>query len=127
MYQKTIYICISWYSKICWFAVKNADVSKTQEVCHVIHIFFYLLSVRYNSAKFHHCRICVTDFREWGPFCSPPPPHRIREQSQKSPSWIELMYLLIELKLYGRDSVCISAIFAWNYLQNLHKIFYFIS
>ena len=38
------------------------------------------------------------------------------------------MYLLIELnvpshrtKLYGRNSVCISATFTWNYLQNLHR------
>ena len=39
--------------------------------------FTYLLDllwVRYNCAKFHHCRICVTDFREGGPFC-PPSPH----------------------------------------------------
>ena len=24
-------------------------------------------------------------------------------------------------KLYGRNSVCISAIFTWNYLQNFHR------
>ena len=30
-----------------------------------------LLQVRYNCAKFHHCRICVTDFREGGSFCPP--------------------------------------------------------
>ena len=35
-----IYICISWYSKICWFSVKNADVRRTQWVCHSIHIVF---------------------------------------------------------------------------------------
>ena len=40
MYQNTIYICISWYSKICWFPVKNADVSRIQGVCHVIHMLF---------------------------------------------------------------------------------------
>ena len=39
MYQNTIYICISWYCKISWFLVKNADVSRTKWVCHVIHIF----------------------------------------------------------------------------------------
>ena len=33
--------------------------------------------------------------------------------------WAVLMYLLTEL--YGRNSVCISAIFTWNYLQNLHR------
>ena len=26
--------------------------------------FLDLLWVRYNCAKFHHCRICVTDFRK---------------------------------------------------------------
>ena len=41
MNQNTIYIFISWYSKICWFPVKtNADVSRTYGVCHVIYIFF---------------------------------------------------------------------------------------
>ena len=27
--------------------------------------FLHLLWVRYNCAKFHHCRICVRDFREY--------------------------------------------------------------
>ena len=40
MYLNGIYICISWYSKICWFPVNNADVTKTKGVCHVIHIVF---------------------------------------------------------------------------------------
>ena len=34
--------------------------------------FLGLLWVRYNGAKFHQCKICVTDFREWRPFWSPP-------------------------------------------------------
>ena len=29
----------------------------------MIHIFFGS-SIRYNCAKFHHCKICVTDFIE---------------------------------------------------------------
>ena len=29
--------------------------------------------------------------------------------------------------LYGRNSVCISAIFTWNYLENLHRNILFIS
>ena len=37
-------------------------------------IFFNLLQVRYNCGNFHHCRICVTDFRERGPFCTSPHP-----------------------------------------------------
>ena len=30
-------------------------------------------------------------------------------------------------KLYGRNSVCIIAIFSWNYFPNLHRNIYFIS
>ena len=75
MYQNAIYICISWYKKICWFPVKKMLMSAQLRVrvTWMIH-FLDFLWVRYNCAKFHHCRICVTDFREWGPFCSPPLP-----------------------------------------------------
>ena len=45
--------------------------------------FFDLLWVRYNYAKFYHCRICVRDFRGEGP--------HIRVQSRKAPSWKGLM------------------------------------
>ena len=41
------------------------------------------LDVRNKCAKFHHCRICVTDFREGGLFAPLPPP--ICKQPQKSP------------------------------------------
>ena len=54
-------------------------------MCHVIDIFWDLLEVRYNCAKFPHCRICVTDFREED-LLAPP----IREQPRKCPSWIGL-------------------------------------
>ena len=37
---KCIYICISWYIKVANFRWKNADVSKTQGICHVIYMFF---------------------------------------------------------------------------------------
>ena len=50
---------------------KNADVSRTQLVCHVIHNFLDLLWIRHNCANFYHCRICVTGFKEGGPFCPP--------------------------------------------------------
>ena len=35
-----IYICVSWYKKVADFQWKNADISKTQGVCHMIYIFF---------------------------------------------------------------------------------------
>ena len=43
MNQYAIYICIFWYSKICWFQVKkNADASRTKGLCQVIHIFLWI-------------------------------------------------------------------------------------
>ena len=42
-----------------------------------------------NCATLHHCRICVTDFREGGVYSGP----LILEQPQKSPSWIGLNVL----------------------------------
>ena len=40
MNQNAIYICSSGYNKFADFGWKNADVSRTQELCHVIYIFF---------------------------------------------------------------------------------------
>ena len=56
-----------------------------------IYIYIYILDflqVRYNCAKSHHCRICVTDFREGVLY--DPLPFSIREQPQKSPSCVGL-------------------------------------
>ena len=36
------YICISWYYKICWLPVRNADVSRYKEVCHEVYMFFWI-------------------------------------------------------------------------------------
>ena len=60
-------------TKIADFQWKNADVSRTQGVCHVTFVFFWSPLGKYNCAKFHQCRACVTDFREGGPFCTTPP------------------------------------------------------
>ena len=72
MYQNTVYICISWYSKICWFPVKKCwfqqNSRSVSRDSYIFQIFF-----GYNCAKCHHCRICVTDFREGGLFA--PSPH----------------------------------------------------
>ena len=71
-------------TKVTDFRWRNASFSKLK-YCVTLFIYFLdFLYVRYNCAKFHHCRICVTDFREKGLFCS----LRIREQSQKG--WIRL-------------------------------------
>ena len=60
---------------------KNAGISRTLGVSHVIPIFLDLLYVRYNCANFHNCRICVTDFRREA-FLTPPLPPPIHEQPQ---------------------------------------------
>ena len=86
MYQNTIYICIFWYSKICWFAVKKSWCQQnSRDRSRDSYIFGCSLV---NCDEFHHCGICVTNFREEGACLLPPPP--IREQLRKSQSWIEL-------------------------------------
>ena len=67
---------------------------------HLIHIFLDLL---YNYAKFHHCRICVTDFRLYGPPSVSSP--------EKTPPWIGL-------KNHQKRSFC-----HWDYYQLSHYQF----
>ena len=52
---------------------KNADASRTQEV---LIYFLNLLYVRYNCAKFHHCKTWVTGFKK-GALIGPPYPWAI--------------------------------------------------
>ena len=66
------------------FQSKNADVSRTQGVCHVIDYFFIPLYVKYNCAKFYH-RICGTHFRERGLFPHHPRPPLPPRSSLSSP------------------------------------------
>ena len=46
-----------------------ANVRRTQEIFHVS--FFIHLYLKYNCAKYYHCRICVKDFKERVSFCFP--------------------------------------------------------
>ena len=91
MYHKSIYICISWYSNICWFPVKKCWFSRTQGVYHVIYIFF-LIFLRYVITV--PCLIFVGyvwQILGWGWGLFTPPPPSICEQPQKCPSWIGLI------------------------------------
>ena len=91
MYQYAIYVCISWYSNICWFLVKKTLMSAKYKRCVKWFICFLdLLEVRY--IKFHYCRIYVTKFREGRPFWSP---HSWA--AAKGPSWIRLNQLIFAL------------------------------
>ena len=44
-------------TKMANFWLKNADVSRTQVVCHMMFVFFGLYSGKYNCAKFHRLAI----------------------------------------------------------------------
>ena len=64
LYQNAIYACISWYSKICWFPVKNCWCQRNSRG---------VSRDSNNCVKFHHCRIRVTDFKEEVSFWYPHP------------------------------------------------------
>ena len=42
--------------KVAGFQQKNADISRIQEMCYVIYLFFEFFGARCNCAKFHHCK-----------------------------------------------------------------------
>ena len=86
MYQNAIYIFISWYNKICWFPVKKCRCQKNPRGLSHDSYIFWITVIRYNCAKFHHCRIWVTDFWKEGAFWPPHSPNC--EQPRKCPSWI---------------------------------------
>ena len=100
MYQNAICIYISWWSKIFWFPVKNADVSRTQGVHHVFIYFLDLVQVRYNCAKFDHCRICVTDFKEGGLSVKSPPPTCYQWATPKRPILNRVKNMLLINKFF---------------------------
>ena len=80
--------------------------------------FLDLLWVRYNCAKFHHCRICATYFRERGYFCPSTPPFlpTIRQQPRKIPSWIGLK------SSSKKESKDWKIIFSFHYFPLQHKL-----
>ena len=67
MCSNAIYICISRFSKICWFSVKKCWCQQNSSGVSQDLYFLDLLWVRYNCAKCHHCRICKAYFREGQP------------------------------------------------------------
>ena len=73
MYQNTIYISITWYSKIFWFPVKNADVSRPQRVSRVSYIFWILFGLGITVPSFIIVRY-VWRILGRGAFCPPPHP-----------------------------------------------------
>ena len=87
--KSNLYMCFLIQQNLLIFGEKML-MSAELKVCVTWFIHFMDLPlVRYNCAKFHHCRICVPDFRKAGAQKAPLP---IREQPQKSPFWIGLTW-----------------------------------
>ena len=87
--QNAFYTHIPWYSKICWFLVKNCWCQqKSRGVSHVIYFGYFLGKVY----QVHHCRICMTDF--WEGLAYPPPPPRHPWAVPKKAILNRLMFLL---------------------------------
>ena len=122
MYQNAIYICISGHSKICWFPVKKMLMPAELKGFVTWFIYFLdLLWLRYNCAKFHHCKICVPDFMEGESFCPHPPSVSSPEKahSELGPSiyfsalfWFALTFNLL-VTVYVVSCNCRSPIFFW--------------
>ena len=73
------------FNSVLLFSGENLLMSAELEGC-VTWFIYFCIFFRYGSysfPKFHHCGICVTDFREEGLFA----PHH---QPRKGPSWIVL-------------------------------------
>ena len=86
-----LYLCFLIYQNL---LISGEKMLMSAELKGCVTWFIYtldILSSRYNCAKFHHCWICVTNFRvEWGDFLPPP----IHEQPQKGSSWIGLIWII---------------------------------
>ena len=117
MNQNTIYICISWYSKNLLISCEKMLMSAELKGCDTLFIYFLdLLWVRYNCAKFHHCRICVTYFREGGAFL-PRPPHPWAALKQPILNRIKCAELFSAAASKLPNFVCCLAIF-FSFLEN---------
>ena len=119
MYQNQIYMCIFWCSKIFWFPMKKCWCQqKSRDASGDLYFFLDLPYVRYNCAKFHHCRIRVADFREAGPK-RPPPTHPWAAPENpilnrvKTLSW-RLTHLQLLLIVYLRLWFGIFSTFTWS-------------
>ena len=77
------FLCIKrLFPDIAKFADFRQKILMSAELKSCVTWFIYfldLLWVRYNCAKFHYCRICVTNFLDGGPFC----PHHPWAASKK--------------------------------------------
>ena len=104
MYQNPIYICISWCSKICWFLVKKCWCQQnSRDVSRDLYIFWIFLRSGITLPSVIIVGY-VWEILERRGSKKPPPPHIIREQLWKSPSWIGLNLLYSNLLVNGYSS-----------------------
>ena len=82
MQSLSLFLDITKFPDFRWKTLMSAEIRGC--VTWFLYLFD-LLWVRYKCTNLHHCRICVTDVREWGLFWPP-----ICEQPRKCPSLIGL-------------------------------------
>ena len=73
----SLFLNVTEVADFLWKMLMSAELKG----CVTWAIYFF----SHNCAKFHHYKVCVTDFREREPFWAP-----IREHFQKRSSWIGL-------------------------------------
>ena len=64
----SVFVDIAKFADFRW---KNSDLSRTRAVSRGSYVFW----VFFRLAKFHHCTICITAFREGASLHPPPPSH----------------------------------------------------
>ena len=92
LYQNAIYTCISWYSKICWFPMKNCWCQQNARDGSRDSYMFWILFRQGIIVPSLIIVGYVWQVLGKGNLFAPPP---ICEQPQKSPSWIGLRCLLV--------------------------------
>ena len=91
MFHNGIYICISWYRKICRFPVKNEYVSRTQEVMRSVNCLdLFEASITVSSFVIVGYVSYILGRRSFLTQLS-----SIIEQPWKDPSWIGLIFQFI--------------------------------
>ena len=68
--------------KKCWHQQNWRDVSRDSDI-------FWIFLDKYNCAKFHHFRMCMTGFKEGDLFNPPPPPppQSLSSLEKAHPEW----------------------------------------
>ena len=110
-------------TKVAYLRRKNDYVSRPLGVCTQDLYIFWIFFRWCIAAKFHHCRICVRNFREEGHFCHISPP--IREHPQKRPSQIGLKNMQENEQNTVRICISYRTVPIWPILS-MFLIFYWL-